>query len=121
MSTDRNTTYSMIVAQLLNQEREKQGVTQSVFLENAKLSQSSWSRINRGLSYFTLEELRIACNALSLRMPKLLTEADKLTRLLPEKENIIILESVKGSDNKSILPTIITGAVLAFLIARLLK
>ena len=121
MSMQQNTTYSMIVAQLLNQEREMQGLNQSEFFKNAKLSQSSWSRINRGLSHFTLEELRATCSVLSLEMTKLLGEADKITKLLPDREDVAILDTVKGSDNKSILPTIIAGAALAFLISRLLQ
>lgn len=121
MSIRKNATYSMIVAQLLNQKRGDLNIDQSSFLERARLSQSSWSRINRGLSYFTLEELRLACGAVSVDMNNLLRDANKVAELLPDKENINILDSVKGSDNKSILSTIIAGAVLGFLILRLLK
>lgn len=121
MSTRKNATYSMIVAQLLNQKREDLNIGQSSFLERARLSQSSWSRINRGLSYFTLEELRVACGAVSTDMNNLLRDANKAAELLPNEENINILDSVKSSDNKFVLPTIIAGAVLGFLIFRLLK
>lgn len=121
MSTEKNATYSMIVAQLLSQKREDMNIDQPSFLEQAKLSQSSWSRINRGLSYFTLEELRVACDVVSTDMTNLLRNADKVAKLLPDEEDINILDSVKSSDNKSILPTIIAGTVLGFFIFRLLK
>ena len=111
----------MIVAQLLSQKREDMNIDQPSFLEQAKLSQSSWSRINRGLSYFTLEELRVACDVVSTDMTNLLCDADKVAKLLPDEEDINILDSVKSSDNKSVLPTIIAGTVLGFFIFRLLK
>lgn len=111
----------MIVAQLLNQRRHELGISQTCFLAQSKLSQSSWSRINRGLSHFTLEELRAACIAVSTEMTDLLRDANEAAQLLPLQENINILDSVKGIDNKPILPTIIAGTVLGFLIFRLLK
>lgn len=121
MSTAQNTTYSMIVAQLLEDYRKQQALNQGDFFTRAGISQSSWSRINRGLSHFTLEEMRAACAVIGIKMQDVIEEADTASTLLPQEEDIQILENLKGSENKSLLPTIIAGAALGFLILRLLK
>jgi|ETNmetMinimDraft_23_1059889.scaffolds.fasta_scaffold331197_1 transcriptional regulator with XRE-family HTH domain len=121
MSIAQNTTYSMIVAQLLENIRNQQSMNQNDFLKKAGMSQSSWSRINRGISHFTLEEMRAACDALEVRMKNVLADADQASVLLPQEEGIHILENLKGSENKPILPTIIAGAALGFLVFRLLR
>ena len=121
MSTAQNTTYSMIVAQLLENYRKQQELNQGDFFARAGISQSSWSRINRGLSHFTLEEMRAACSVLGVKMRKIIDEADTASTLLPKEEDIQILENLKGSENKSMLPTIIAGAALGYLVLRLLK
>ena len=112
-------TYSMIVAQLVNRRREALGLSQADFFARSGLTQSSWSRINRGLSFFTLEELRAACRALDLPMPEVLGEADRAAEDLAKREDVEVLENLKGSQNKALLPGIIAGAALAFLIARI--
>jgi transcriptional regulator with XRE-family HTH domain len=119
-------TYSMIVAQLLSRRREELALSQADFFERSGLTQSTWSRINRGLSLFTLEEMRAACQALNVDMPEILGSADRAAAALPRHEDVevlenLVLENLKGSENKSLLPTIIAGAALAFLIARILK
>ncbi len=122
MSTQKHTTtYSMVIAQLLEDHRKKLDLNQGEFLDSAKITQSSWSRINRGLSHLTLEETRSACFAVGTDMKTVLADAEKVTKLLPEKEGIEILEGMKGSDNKSAIPNIIAGAALGFLVLRLLS
>ncbi|MBT6094521.1 MAG: helix-turn-helix transcriptional regulator [Rhodospirillaceae bacterium] len=121
MSTLKTTTYSMIVAQLLDESRKSVNLNQADFFKQAGISQSSWSRINRGLSYFTLEEMRSACGVIGVKMQEVLKDADQASELLPKKEGVEILRNLKGSENKSMLPTIIAGAALGFLIFRLLK
>ncbi len=120
-SNIQRTTYSMIVARLINEHRVKANISQTQFLDRIGMTQSSWSRINRGLSHFSLEELRLACEALAQKMPDLIKKADKAANLLPEKEGIEVLQTTKASENKSLIPTIIASAVLGFLIARLLQ
>ncbi len=117
----QTTTYSMIVAQLVNRRRGSLGLGQADFFRRSGLTQSSWSRINRGLSFFTLEELRAACRALDLPMPDVLGEADRAAEDLARREDVAVLENLKGSQNKALLPGIIAGAALAFLIGRILR
>lgn len=121
MSIAQNTTFSMIVAQLLEDARTKQSLNQGEFLKRAGLSQSSWSRINRGLSHFTLEETRAACVAVGVKLIDVMGDADEASKRLPKEEGIDVLETLKPSKNKSILPTIIASATLGYLIFRLLK
>ena len=120
-SNTQHTTYSMIVAQLLNERRDAAGLSQAQFLDRIGMTQSSWSRITRGLSHFSLEELRVIGEALTIKISALIESADKIAILLPKKEGIEVLQNTKAVDNKSLIPTIIAGAALAFLIARLLK
>ena len=117
----QNATYSMIITQLLNDHRDADGMSLSDFLTTSGLSQSTWSRISRGISHFSIEELRATCNALSLDLSEIIKTADRLARDLPEAEGVNVLDNLKGTENKSILPTIIAGAALAFLISRTLK
>lgn len=121
MSTTHHTTYSMIVAQLLNEKREMLGLSQSEFLQKSGLTQSSWSRINRGLSYFTLEELKAACRSLSTDLASVIQDAEQVSSQLPKTEGVEVVETTKAAENKSMLPTIIAATALAFLISRLLK
>ncbi len=117
----KTTTYSMIVAQLLENERKGRGLKQGEFLEKARITQSSWSRINRGIGHFTLEETRSACIALGVSMDVVLANANEASEKLPEEEGVEILESLKGSENTAALPKIIAGAALGYLIIRLLS
>lgn len=121
MNDKDQTTFSMIVAQILNEKREAAGMSLTDFLERIEMTQSSWSRLTRGLSFFSLEELRIACRALSLDFGTVIADADKVAALLPDTEDVEVIETTKASENQSLVPTIIAGAALAFLIARLLK
>ncbi|WP_417842119.1 helix-turn-helix domain-containing protein [Terasakiella sp.] len=118
---DQNTTYSMIVAQLLDFQRKTMGLKQADFFRASGISQSSWARVNRGISHFTLEEMRAACRVLGVELTKILEEADEASEKLPNQEGIAVLENLKGSENKSLVPTIIAGAALGFLISRLLN
>lgn len=111
----------MIVAQVLNRYREDAGLSQADFLDRARLTQSTWSRINRGLSHLSLEELRVACSALGVTQKEVIEKSEDASQRLQNEEGIGILDTLKGSENKLLLPTIIAGAALAFLIARLVQ
>jgi transcriptional regulator with XRE-family HTH domain len=121
MSIPKNATYSMIVTQLLEHERKAAKITQGEFFKSTGISQSTWSRINRGMAHLSLEEMRSACRTLNMKMDSLMNDADRASQLLPENEGIKILDNVKGGESKSILPTIIAGAALGYLVFRLLK
>jgi hypothetical protein len=64
--------------------------------------------------------MRSACQALEVDMDNIIKDANKVSKKLPEIENIEVLDNLKGSENKSLLPQIIAGAALGFLIFRLL-
>ncbi len=121
MSTPQNATYSMSAAQLLEDCRKKQDLNQGEFFGRAGIFQSSWSHINRGTFHFTLKETRSACTVLGVNMREVLADVDDVTKMLPDKEGVQVLDSLKGSENKSLLPTIIADSALGYLILRLLK
>jgi transcriptional regulator with XRE-family HTH domain len=114
-------TYSMIVAQIVSERRDATHMTQEDFLQKAEMSQSSWSRITRGISFFTLEELRIVCKVLNVSVSDIISKADEITEKLEENDDVEILETKKAKDNEAAVRTIIAGAALAFLVTRLMK
>ena len=124
-------TYSMILCQLLMKEMEKQGLTQQVFFERSGISQATWSRINRGLSHLGIEDLRIACDTLQIEMAEVIGKAEKVVRQLPEMDVDVIsaVKSPRGPHAKNassasgakVATAIIAGAALAFLISRIVR
>ncbi len=96
-------------------------MTQEEFLQQAGMSQSSWSRITRGISFFTLEELRLVCKVLNSSVSEIIHKADEITEKLEKNDDIEILETKKAKDNEAVVKTIIAGAALAFLVTRLMK
>jgi len=111
----------MVVAKFLNDIRESSGLSQSEFLERLEMSQSSWSRLNRGLSFLTLEELRIACKLLNVDASNIIKSAEIAIEKLKNQENIEVLSAKKAIDNKTVATTIVAAAALAFLLARISK
>ena len=128
-------TYSMVLCQLLIKEMERQGLTQQGFFERSGISQATWSRINRGLSHLGIEDLRIACDTLGLEMAEIVGKAEAVVRQLPEMEVEVIpaVKSPRGAHAKAessaapsgsgakMATAVIAGAALAFLISRIVR
>ena len=114
MKTDNHVTFSMILAQLLNQRQEAKYLTQKEFLAESGISQATWSRINRGHSSFSIEDINAACRVLEDRCSELIRKAEEIEAGLPEMD-IEVVPPVKPN----YAGAFIAGAVLAFLISRL--
>lgn len=127
-------TFSMIICQLLARDMETKGMNQKTFFEKSGISQATWSRINRGLSPLTTEDLHSAAITLESSLPQLMAEAETVSKKLPEMD-ITVMEvpknprgrkakSASKKDNSEavkIVTAVIATATLAFLISRILK
>jgi hypothetical protein len=75
----------------------------------------------RGKAHFQMEDLRSACRALGLKVSQVTAEADQAETGLSAHEDVRVVSQQETKEDGSILPTIIAGAVLAFLLAKILK
>jgi transcriptional regulator with XRE-family HTH domain len=128
-----SSTFSMILCQLLAQKMDAKGLTQKDFFQRSGISQATWSRINRGLSALTAEDLHSAARTLESPLPYLMEEAEFVSQGLPEMDVEVVevpknprgpkakkQKEKKDSDAGSVIVTVIATAALAFLISRIL-
>ena len=111
----------MILGSLISQRWEQTGRTQQIFFQETGISTGTWSRLMRGKAHFQIEDLRSACSALGCSVSQLTAEADLAEEALSEQEDVRIISKQEGKEDDSVWPTIIAGAVLAFLLAKVLK
>ncbi|PCI40442.1 MAG: hypothetical protein COB46_06965 [Rhodospirillaceae bacterium] len=122
----------MILCQLLMIEVKSQGMAKQEFFEKSEISQATWSRINRGQSQLTFEDLRRAANVLSMPLTDLIEKAEKIATALP-KEDVEVVDIPKkprgASAKKSkkdntvgeVVSTVIVVGALAFLISKIMR
>ncbi len=120
MTTGNQTTFSMILAQLLNEELRGKNWTQKEFLEQSGISTASWSRISRGQSSFSMEDLRSACRLLGVESTRLMAEAEDVVAGLPDMD-VEVVQPVGPSRAAKYAGMFIAAAALAFLISRIIK
>ena len=77
--TRQYTTYSTLVGQVLAQTRRHTGVTQTDIAHALDLSQSAWSKIERGAVSINVEQLRRAASVLGCSPSQILKAADDAT------------------------------------------
>jgi len=116
------TTFSMIVCQLLSDQCTEKHITMKDFFDRTTIKQPTWSRIVRGQSKLTLEDLRDACRMLKIDMTNIISNANKVANALPKKEHIEVIEPVgTQTDMATVGKTILTLGALAFLVSRMMK
>jgi transcriptional regulator with XRE-family HTH domain len=120
MNINSQATYSMILAQLLNEELRAKGLMQKDFLDQTGISTATWSRIARGQSSFSVEDLRAACRVLGVDNAKLIRDADKVVAELPDMD-VEVIPPVGPSGAAKFAGMFIAAAALAFLISRIVK
>ncbi len=113
------TTYPAVVGRILAMLREQHGMEQSEIAQCVGLSQSTWSRIERGESAFTIEQLATAAAAFNTLPSRILEQSDSATAAL-EKMNVVVDAERPNRDGSMVL-TIVGVAALGFLIARALS
>lgn len=120
MSASDRVTFSMILAQLLSQRQEAEQLTQKKFLAKSAISQATWSRIARGQSSFSIEDLNAACRVLGIHCSDLIRQGEEIEAGLPTMD-VEVVPPVGSSAKPNYAGAFIAGAVLAFLISRLGK
>ncbi len=99
------TTYSSIVGQVLAQYRKNRGLEQSDMAEKTGITQSTWSRIERGESTLTLEQLNQIANGLGI-------SPEKIMRDITRAQETIIKEGIE-IERKSTSKKLNAGAMIA--------
>lgn len=121
----------MILCQLLMIEVKAQGMAKQEFFEKSEISQATWSRINRGQSQLTFEDLRRAANVLGVPLTDLIQKADKIAAELPNEDVEVVdvpkkprgprAKSKKDNTVGEVVGTVIVVGALAFLISKIIK
>lgn len=94
MSIATGTTYQAIVGEIIVQRRKERGLNQEDLAQKVGMSQSAWSRVEKGESNLSLEQLAKVSTALKIKPHDLIAEADKVREALEKNK-------VKVADNKS--------------------
>lgn len=114
----KETTYGAIVGQVLVFLRRQQGVRQADLAAVAGVGQSTWSRIEAGVSALNVEQLGRAAAALGIGPGELLARADESARALESQGIRVHRERRRG---KKLALALIGAAALGLLVARALR
>lgn len=92
-----STTYAAIVGRIIVLRREAKGMDQAALAKSQNLSQSSWSRLERGESVINTEQLHSVAQELGTTAGDILNEADDVAAELRTRNvEVQTSKSVKG-------------------------
>lgn len=91
------TTFPAIIGRLLAVQRDRLNLDQATVAAAVGVTQPTWSRIERGESAISVDQLRRACNRLGLVPGQLLNQADSAKAQL-ERQGISVVESADDTD-----------------------
>jgi len=100
-----NTTYPALVGSIIAQCRKDQGIGQAEFAQMVGLGQSTWSRIEKGQSALTIEQLAKAAEVLEIMPYELLALVDGARDDLKAQGIETLLDRV-GAKNMALLGSI---------------
>jgi transcriptional regulator with XRE-family HTH domain len=100
-----NTTYPALVGNVLGQLRREKGVGQAEFATRVGLGQSTWSRIEKGESALTIEQLARAAECLEMQPHELLAVVDGARENLEDQGIGTLLDRI-GANNMALLGAI---------------
>ena len=111
------TTYSQLLGQVVLQQRKARGLTQAQLAEHLQLTQSGYSRLERGDTHFTAPQLRRTAEALGVTPAALLKVADDAARRLAAQGVTVLDDRPKvGSENTNgwlwVAAAVLVAAVL---------
>ncbi len=110
--------YPAIVGQVLSNLRKNINIDQSEFAEIIGVTQSTWSRIERGASAFTIEQLADAADHLNLTPSEILELADQAALDLQNQGVEIYNEKISEGIDKGLI--VLGAAALGIAIAALI-
>ena len=117
------TTFSMILAHVIAQRCELQGMALADLYEQTGISQPSWSRLSRGQTRFDIEHLRNVELALVFPIEEMLTAA-RAVEAKARGEGIQLIEPYTTGNKADLAKLgviIVAGAVLGFMAMQALK
>lgn len=112
------TTYPAIVGRILAAHREERQIEQSDIANQIGVSQSTWSRIERGETALTVEALARAAKVLGVSSSSVLDDADRAKEGLAQMDVKVLMDRPRSGGETALL--LLSGAVLGFLIAKAL-
>lgn len=71
------TTFAALVGHVIAERRKSVGMTQADLATAVGMHQSGWSKVERGLSGLSVEQLAVAANALGTKPSEILQEVDR--------------------------------------------
>lgn len=115
-----STTYRAILGRVLARRREQLGFDQGAFAKAVGLtSQSSWSRIETGASNISIEQLKLACNALHTRPDVVLSETEQVADNLQSRGVTVVLSADNpNADAVAFLGAAALGALIAAIFSK---
>ena len=110
------TNYSAIVGRVLVWLRELDGKNQAAVATDVGVTQATWSRIERGESGLTVEQLASAAEVLNTTPGSILGKADDAMTDLRSKG--VIVENTRPPSGTQVAIAMIAAAALGVLIAK---
>lgn len=111
-SVGSTTSYSSILGQMIAQARNERSLSQEQLASSLGITQTAWSRIERGVTSITAEQLRRVANVLQCKPYEIVHKADEAV----EKATDSGWEIVAPRDYDTLIKNgviILTGATLA--------
>jgi transcriptional regulator with XRE-family HTH domain len=124
MSTKKltpETTYQSVIGRILVKFRKALNIDQSVLAASAGVTQSTWSRIERGESPLTVSQLAKASESLRVHPSNILIEAEQAISELKKQGVIIRMDNVETKKNNNAIAMIGAAALGALVGAAISK
>jgi transcriptional regulator with XRE-family HTH domain len=115
------TTWPALVGRVLAELRKERGLTQEDIAAAVGVGQAAWSKIERGDSALTVEQLFAASQRMELAASEVLRIADLARRDAEEKGVEVELARHKGRDALGAGLVLIAGAALGVLVLEAMK
>ena len=91
--------YSWIAGQVLARFRRERGVGQLALAEALGVSQATWSRVEKGTSPLTVEQLSHAAELLGVRAGDVISEVDDIAERYRDRGTYVVYKRDKSSLN----------------------
>lgn len=116
----QTTTYPAVVGGLIAQLRKSRGIAQADLAACAGLNQPAWSKIERGLTAITVEQLALISQALDQSPGELLLEADDVVGELTSQGYRVVRQRppANSSDAGALLGAAVVGGLIGALLSR---
>ena len=104
MSTNQlnpETTFQSVVGRVIVKIRKELNVEQATLASSVGVTQSTWSRIERGESSLTVEQLANAAECLRVNPSTILLEAEEATKALRAQGVVVRNNKIQNSKTKA--------------------